>query len=65
MGIQLPKAPNARDYALAAWESASTTVQEWFLGRRGYLGNKDKESMRQAFERYLDAELADTTEERI
>lgn len=38
MDTQLPKAPNARDYALDAWEQVSTVVQARFLGRREYLG---------------------------
>lgn len=47
----------ARDWALVAWERASVESKARFLLRRNLLGKTDSESMRQAFERYLDAVL--------
>lgn len=49
--------PGARDWALVAWERASVESKARFLIRRNLLGRTDPDSMRQAFERYLDAVL--------
>lgn len=48
---------NARDWTLEAWERASVEAKARFLIRRNILGRTDPDSMRQAFERYLDVVL--------
>lgn len=55
--VTVERAPNARDWAVEAWERASVESKARFLLCRNLLGKTDPESMRAGFLRYLDGVL--------